>query len=235
MDTKFSNMKKLFILCAILFSTNILNAQTIKELEGRYTPSTSNSGYTRTHHRSGWDDFVDAFTPEDQTWGLGYSYSQHFPLTLSANYTYSCLSVATEFGLNFDGKKYTTNEYNPIGYLVVSPGFYCRFLSINCGVGFMSSSYTKTTTYKGDSYTEDFTGESEDGSTTIDGSITIPTSYTYSRSATKYDFVLKPSITGYIPVSDEYFYITINAGYNYIPKFKELNGWSFGVGFQWVI
>ena len=79
MDTKFSNMKKLFVLYAILFSTNVLNAQTIQELEGRYTPPTSNSGYTRTYHRSGWDDFVDAFTPEDQTWGLGYSYSQTFP------------------------------------------------------------------------------------------------------------------------------------------------------------
>lgn len=230
MDTKFSNMKKLFILCAILFSTNILNAQTIEELEGRYSSPFSNSRHIR--NRIGWDDFVDAFEPEDETWGLGYSYSQQFPLTLSANYTYSCLSVATEFGLNLDGKKYTTNEYNPIGYLVVSPGFYCRFLSINCGIGFMSSRYTKTTTY---SYTEDFTGESEDGSTTVDGSITISTSYTFSISATKFDFLLKPSINGYIPISDEEFYITINAGYNYIPKFKELNGWSFGVGFQWVI
>ncbi len=181
------------------------------------------------------DDFIDIFTPEDQTWGLGYSYSQQFPLTISANYTYSCLSLATEIGVNLDGKKYTTKEYNPNGYWVISPGFYCRFLSVNCGVGFMTSSYMKTTTYKGDSYTENFTGESEDGSTTVDGSITISTSYTYSRSATKFDFILKPSITGYIPVSDEYFYITINAGYNYIPKFKELNGWSFGVGFQWVI
>ena len=105
----------------ILLSTNILNAQTIKELEGRYSPSTSNSGYTRTYHRSGWDDFVDAFTPEDQTWGLGYSYSQHFPLTLSANYTYSCLSLSTELGINLDGKKYTTKEYNPNGYWVISP------------------------------------------------------------------------------------------------------------------
>lgn len=64
-----------------------------------------------------WEKFVDAFTPEDQTWGLGYSYSQNFPLTLSANYTYSCLSVAAEFGLNFDGKKYTTNhEFSNILY-----------------------------------------------------------------------------------------------------------------------
>lgn len=170
-----------------------------------------------------WDDFVDAFTPEDQTWGLGYSFSQHFPLTLSANYTYSCLSLSTELGINLDGKKYTTKEYNPNGYWVISPGFYCRFLSINCGVGFMTSSYMKTQTY-----TEDFFGESEDGSISVDGSISI----TIEHSATKFNFILKPSITGYIPISSEDYYITINAGYNYIHKFKELNGWSFGVGFQ---
>lgn len=237
MDTKFSNMKKLFVLYAILFSTNVLNAQTIQELEGRYTPPTSNSGYTRTYHRSGWDDFVDAFTPEDQTWGLGYSYSQTFPLSLSLNYTCNCFSLASEFGFNLDGKKYTTKynldsknyttkEYNPSGYWVVAPGFYCRFLSINCGVGFMTSNYSETQTN-----TENFSGESEDGSTSVDGSISITTGY----STTKFKFMLKPSITGYIPISDEDFYITINAGYNYIPKFKELNGWSFGVGFQWVI
>lgn len=237
MDTKFFNMKKLLILCAILFSTNILNAQTIHELESRYTPPTSNSGYTRTYHRSGWDDFVDAFTPEDQTWGLGYSYSQTFPLSLSLNLTSYCFSLATEFGFNLDGKKYstkynlddkkyTTKEYNPSGYWIISPGFYCRFLSINCGVGFMTSNYSETQTN-----TENFSGESEDGSTSVNGSISITTGY----STTKVKFMLKPSITGYIPISGEDYYITINAGYNYIPKFKELNGWSFGIGFQWVI
>lgn len=237
MDTKFFNMKKLLILCAILFSTNILNAQTIHELESRYTPPTSNSGYTRTYHRSGWDDFVDAFTPEDQTWGLGYSYSQTFPLSLSLNLTSYCFSLATEFGFNLDGKKYstkynlddkkyTTKEYNPSGYWIISPGFYCRFLSINCGVGFMTSNYSETQTN-----TENFSGESEDGSTSVNGSISITTGY----STTKVKFMLKPSITGYIPISGEDYYITISAGYNYIPKFKELNGWSFGIGFQWVI
>lgn len=233
METKFSNMKKLFILCAILFSTNILNAQTIQELEGRYTPPTPNSGYNR--HRLGWDDFVDAFTPEDQTWGLGYNYSQTFPLSLSLNLTSNCFSLATEFGFNLDGKKYTINnldgkkyttkEYNPTGYWVISPGFYCRFLSINCGVGFMTSNYSKTQTY-----TENFVGETQDGST-FEDSISITTGY----SRPGFNFMLKPSITGYIPISGEDYYITINAGYNYIPKLKELNGWSFGVGFQWVL
>lgn len=221
-------MKKLFILCAILLSANILNAQTIQELESRYTQPTSNSSNSRINNRSGWDIFIDAFTPEDQTWGLGYNYSQHFPLALSVNYTYSCLSVVAELGINLDGEKYTANLYNPIGYLTISPGFYCRFLSINCGVGIMASSYTKTKTW-GDSYSEEFGGESEDGS------VNITTSGSISTSAIKCNFILKPSITGYIPISDGDFYIIINAGYNYIPKFKELNGWSFGIGFQWTI
>ncbi len=220
-------MKKLLISFVLLSFVNVLNAQTIKELESRTVPS-----YPPIP--SGWDDFVDAFTPEDQTWGLGYSYSQYFPLTLSVNYTYSYLSVAAELGVNLDGKKYVANQYNLFGYITVSPGFYCRFLSFNCGVGVMGMGYTKTTTW-GDSYTENFGGESEDNSVSVDGSVNITTSGSISTSANKYHFVLKPSITGYIPISREDYYITINAGYNYIPKFKELNGWSFGVGFQWVL
>lgn len=223
MDIEFSAMKKLFILCAIMFSVNIVNSQTIKELEGRYRPIVKDYILPKT---SFCDKFVDAFTPEDETWGLGYSYSQAFPLSLSLNYTYSCLSIATEFGFNLDGKKYTIKEYNPFGYWVISPGFYCRFLSINCGVGFMASSYMKTQTY-----TEDFAEESGDGFISVDGSISIATEY----SEPKFNFMLKPSVTGYIPISDEDFYITINAGYNFISKFKGLNGWSFGIGFQWVI
>lgn len=232
-------MKKLLILSIILLSTNVLKAQTIKELESRYTPSTTTGVYTRKPppEITPWEKFVDAFTPEDQTWGLGYSYSQTFPLSLSLNLTSYCFSLATEFGFNLDGKKYstkynlddkkyTTKEYNPSGYWVISPGFYCRFLSINCGVGFMTSNYSETQTN-----TENFSGESEDGSTSVNGSISITTGY----STTKVNFMLKPSITGYIPISGEDYYITINAGYNYIPKFKELNGWSFGIGFQWVI
>ena len=179
------------------------------------------------------DDFVDAFTPKDQTWGVGYSYSQHFPLGLSVNYTYSCLSVVAELGVNLDGEKYIVNLYNPSGYLTISPGFYCRFLSINCGVGIVASSYMKTKTWGGN-YSEEFGGESEDGSVSVGGSVNITTSGSTSTSAAKCNFILKPSFIGYIPICDEDYYITINVGYNYIPKFKELNGWSFGVGFQWV-
>ena len=43
---------------------------------------------------------------------------------------------------------------------------------------------------------------------------------------------VKPSLTGYIPISDGDWYITLSAGYNICPKFKDLNGFTFGAGFQ---
>lgn len=256
MDTKFKNMNKLFILCTICFSVNILNAQTIKELTGRHTTRIVNTGNDVKSDNSGsnqkksGDDFIETFTPEDQTFGFSYNYSQHFPLTLSANYTYSCWSIAGELGLNLDGKKYTTNSvglgtdlevknsdirhYNPIGFLIVSPGFYCRFLSINCGIGFIANSYNYSYTKVKNS--SEIVNVTVNGSAIVNGSVTTTSdSCHYNGTKCDYRLILKPSITGYIPISDEKYYITINAGYNYVPKFKELSGWSFGVGFQWVI
>lgn len=240
MDTKLKKMNKLFILCAILFIFNDIKAQTVKELEGRYTPSTNdyppsmfNSRLDRSYS-SIWNDFVDTFTPEEQTFGVGYNYSELFPLTLSANYTYHCLSVAAEIGANLKGKKYTINQYDPLGYLTVSPGLYCRYLSINCGIGFLVSNYTKIETW-GNSHTEESSGGNDDGSVSHNSSSTTIISGSTSTETNKYHLIIKPSITGYIPISDECYYITINVGYNFLPKFKELNGWSFGMGFQWVI
>lgn len=211
-----------------------------KELDSGNTSSTI--GHTQPRHdskrsrpyRSSWGDFVDTFTSKDETWGIGYNYSESFPLALSLNYTYHCLSVGVEIGANLNGKKYTTNQYDPLGYLTISPGLYCRYLSMNCGIGFLISNYTKIETW-GNSYTEEFSGGNNDSSVSYNGSSTTIISGSTSTETNKYHLIIKPSITGYIPISDEYYYITINVGYNYLPKFKELNGWSFGVGFQWVI
>lgn len=181
-----------------------------------------------------WDDIKETFEPDDATSGLGYSYSEYFPVSLSANYTYSYFSIGLEAGANIDGKKYGKNKYNPQAYLAISPGLYFRYLSLNCGIGFVASKYTKTTTWGDNTYTEDYKYDNEDGSISIGGSTTITTvGGSTSTVEHKPHFMLKPSITGYIPICDEDFYITLNAGYNYIPKFKEVNGLSFGVGIQW--
>lgn len=202
--------------------------QTIIELEGRYQPSSR-----IIHKKTPWEKFVDTFTPEDETWGISSSYSKQFPITIAANRTWSVFSLGCEIGVDLKGDRYINEQYNPVCYFNISPGAYFKYISINCGIGSLLSSYEKVSTLiKGDSYTDSFEGESDDGCISVNGSVTI---ITISQTKTKWDFVFKPSITGYIPICDEYYYITINAGYNYIPKFKELNGWSFGIGFQWVI
>lgn len=233
-------MKKIFFFSVILFFTTIVvEAQKLDDLEKRWTPKTTSTGtISQTTNKTVtipqksckdkfnnfMDDFVDIFTPEDDMRGFGYAYSEHFPLTVSVNSIYSYFSIDFEFGFNFDfdSKEYYEQKYNPDYYLVLSPGVYLGILSFNCGIGVLGSNYYDfiigDTVYFGDE------------TTSISGSITLE----QSMKKYKAHLILKPSITGFIPIFDDY-YITINAGYNYLPNFKELNGWSFGIGFRFEI
>lgn len=228
-------MKRFFTYLLLLFLYPTISAQTVSELEARFKPEqTINTFYNDGAYewRTIWDnigffisDVVYELTPESQTTGFSYQFSDNFPISLSANYTYSVLSISGEIGINMDKNKYLNNTYNPLGYYLVSPGLYFRYFSINYGVGSMFGLYEET--IKGDNYeiTDD------------EGNVSIQIT-TGNRHIVEWGdayLLFKPSITGYIPISGEDYYITINAGYNYIPKFKELNGWSFGIGFQWVI
>lgn len=231
-------MKKIFFFSVILFFTTIVvEAQKLDDLEKRWTPKTTSTGtISQTTNKTVtipqksckdkfnnfMDDFVDIFIPNDNTFGYEYTYAQNFPLVVSVGGTSSYFSIVAELGFNFDSKEYYVQNYNPECYLVISPGIHLGVLSLNCGIGVLGSSYYDIiigdTTYFGDE------------TTSISGSITLETSIkTY-----KAHLILKPSITGFIPIFDDY-YITINAGYNYLPNFKELNGWSFGIGFRFEI
>ena len=218
-------MKKIFLFGVILlFTTIVVEAQTLDDLEKRWMPKTTSTGtISQKSCKDKWDnfmdDFVDIFSPDDNTFGYGYTYAQNFPLAVSVGGTSSYFSIDAEFGFNFDSKEYCVQNYNPECYFIVSPGIYLGVLSLNCGIGVLGSSYYDIiigdTTYFGNE------------TTSISGSITSEISIkTY-----KAHLILKPSITGFIPIFDDY-YITINAGYNYLPNFKELNGWSFGIGFR---
>jgi hypothetical protein len=149
---------------------------------------------------------------DEKTWGLAYSYSKNFPAALFANYTISYFSIGFESGYNLDKKKYVIHENetgNPQCFFAVSPGFYDRYFLINFGVGFLLDSRTKSSS--------NFTSSG----------------YAFaSTNVDKYSLFLKPSIIGYIPICDGDYYITVNAGYNIMTKLKDLNGPSFGVGFQ---
>lgn len=205
-------MKKLFVLLALLVSVNILNAQTIEELEGRWVSSTPIPTPTPSLS-SWWDDVIEAVSPEDGTKGIGLSYSSQFPLTLTSLGTISWVSVGSEFGVNLDRKKYSESQFNPFVYGMISPGVCCRFLSVNCGIGLMCGKIEKTTTHLGSMNGIDFSTE-------------------IVMEEFRFPLIIKPSITGLIPISEEELYLTINAGYNHVPKFDALNGWAFGIGIQ---
>ena len=172
--------------------------------------SKSNMGFSRIFRKIGnfCDDLAYVFEPEDETLGVGYKYSKYFPVTLSLNMTRSFVSLFMELGINTDNS--IISDYNPRFYMMFSPGLYFRFMSINCGIGYLPGDYVVNLD--------------------IENGNVVNT----EKTKTNY-YMLKPSITGYIPISDEDFYITVDVGYNYFPNIKELNGLSLGLGFQWVI
>ena len=203
----------------------------------RKKPASSNTGATRTYsetqsssqstskpkshgHDVDWDvDF--------ESIGLSYSYSKYFPLAIGVTYTNNHFSFGSELGFNLDKKELYPSDVETVSslkYLAFIPGFYCKFFSINCAIGGLSYNYEKSSTLI--SGNEAY-GNSGSSSTSVTASETT--------KEPKACFLLKPSITGHIPIRDEERFITLNVGYLYIPKFKELNGLTLGVGFQFVV
>lgn len=158
--------------------------------------------------RRRWRGFWESFEPDDETWGLGYNYSNLYNATLRTHHTVSFLSIINELGINCDKRVFDAPQYNLKAYWTIAPGFYCRYLSLNCGVGTTISRY----------YVESVFGESQ--------RVMVDKKF-------KFHFVVQPSVTAFIPICDEDYYLTLNAGYMFVPKFKQFNDWTFGVGFQW--
>lgn len=199
--------KRLLTIGLILFSVHSY-AQSLDELKGKSKITNterqrkySSSGYYRS---SGIDWDV-----ADETWGISYNYSKCFPVGISFSYTANHFYIGGDLGVNL--KKYVLKDNetkweigDPLFYLSVSPGLYIKYLSVSCGVGFLLDS-RETTEF------------SSNGSTSTKG--------------LGFSFFAKPTITGYIPIDDDWF-VTLNLGYDICPKFKNLNGISLGIGFQ---
>lgn len=162
-----------------------------------------------------WEEVCDILEPEDDYYRAEYIYSKAFPFSYSYTKTTDIWSVGGEMGFNFEGKEYHSQKYDPTAYLLYTPGVYFRLFSFNCGIGTLMSTHKKTKI-------EPVTDESS----------TISISYLYSWTAVKFDLMLKPNMTICIPFWDDEYFITLSAGYNYIPRYEDLSGWSFGIGFQ---
>ncbi len=211
----------------LLFMTEYASAQSIEELNSRRIKEHKQSSYTSTstgRHKKSVDWDVD-----DDTWGLAYTFSPHFPLSFSANGTWSYFQLGGELGFTLSGKRYdwdTNVTDQPIGYIMAQPGFFCKYFSVQCGVGALFDIRRKNIEENGGTTVI---------STTINGQSDISISqstYYVDQTTCGVNLCIKPTITGFIPISDDDYYLTISAGYLFVPKINELNGFTIGVGIQ---
>ena len=221
-------MKKIILLQVLSLLTLGGYAQSLEELKSKQKTTASERIRKSPNYRA----YSNSWDVDEDTWGLGYNYSSAFPLAISANYTTSYFYIGGEFGANFKKEQYIIKETqhekkigDPICYLSVNPGLYLKYISISCGVGLLFDSRDEATSYSS-SNSDIF----ENGP--VSGSTSIEVSSSTSMTTTGVSLFVKPSLTGYIPISDGDWYITLSAGYNICPKFKDLNGFTFGAGFQ---
>jgi hypothetical protein len=177
-----------------------------------------------------------------ETFGVTYNYGKNWPIGLSLNYSYSMFMVGLDIGVNLDKDKlnkhklemtdvmnYTKEdiEYDPLFFATVTPSFYLKYFSIGCGAGIL---YLKGTKHVSSSKSSSYSNISEGSSI----SVTSSSHSSYDEDCTKVKFMLRPSIKGFIPLSNEW-YLSLSVGYDYAFGYREKNGVNFGIGLQYAL
>lgn len=174
---------------------------------------------------------------DDETVGLTYNYGQHFNIGASFNYAVPCFLIAVDWGLankmdattstkvemtNIMNYKVITTSLKPKMFFTATPALNLKYVAIGCGAGILYMEGTETTNTRNTNITEN------DGGSTIQygGSSSTDT------QATRIKFMLRPSIKGFIPMSDEWS-LVVGAGYDYVFKYKKCNGFNFSLGLQY--
>ncbi len=172
---------------------------------------------------------------DDEAFAITYNYSKSFPLGLSFEYAWPWFRLGLDVGVDFKKDQYILDDVkmtdimhyertkkilDPKCYVTVTPSLYFKYVSVGCGVGALYMS-----------------GKKEESSSSYSSSNGISSSGTTfaTQDCEKLNFMLRPVIKGFIPISEDYMSIVISAGYDYIFGYKEKNGLNFGIGLQFVI
>lgn len=217
-------MNKFIVKClAIPLMVSSLNVygqhnKTIKDMESTIDKEYRNRKANIGTGRYSSNIFEDI--PDMMSWGIGYAYNKTYPLTIQTNYQVSYFSCGLDLGIGFNkNPQYDTpsKTLKTNFQATLSPGVYLKYVSVNFGVG-CAFATTETNVIS----ITDVSARNSSSSASV----------SYSTTTITGRLLLKPSITGYIPVDDDDHFITVSAGYNYAPNFKAINGFVFGVGFQ---
>lgn len=169
---------------------------------------------------------------DEETIGLTYNYGQHFNIGASISYAIPWFMVSFDFGLankmdavtstkvemtDIMNYTITTTSLKPKMFFTITPALNLKYIAVGCGVGVL---YMKGNEMSKFSYGKSYTGGYSYGSSTSES------------DAEKLRFMLRPSIKGFIPLSDEWS-LVVGAGYDYAFKYKKCNGFNFSLGFQY--
>ena len=158
-----------------------------------------------------FSDLVDEHSIE-----VSYGYSKSFPLNIGVFTNFSYFNIGLEYGQNFDKTPLVTKQHSNFAvsslegkcfYLMVTPGVFMRWVTINCGAGATITKYKYESVYS--SYTE---------------------KNVYFCMKPRVSFNLPVPFN--FKSRNEKFYICPYVGYLYVPKLTKLNNLEFGVGLR---
>lgn len=216
-----NKLNKIFLVISFMVSSLIVYGQdnpTIKDMESKVEKEYRNR--INNADTGGYSSNIFEDIPDMMSWGIGYSYNKTYPLTLQANYQVSYFSCGLDLGVGFNkNPQYdtSTKTLKTNFQATLSPGVYLKYVSVNFGVGCALAS-KETSVISNTNVSA--------------GNSSASASVSYSTTTVTGRLLLKPSITGYIPVDGDDHFITLSAGYNFAPNFKAINCFVFGVGFQ---
>ena len=176
-------------------------------------------------------DLSDLFDNE-QSLGATYNYSKDFPVGFSLNYSYTNFMISLDMGfcsgstpvhrkeldmkdvMNYDLSVY---DYEPKFFATITPSFYAKYFAVGCGFGALF--------LEGDE-------NHYDSNYTTSGTSSSGSRFHYSTVYSECKFMIRPTLKGFIPISDEWF-VSANLSYDYAFGYKKNNGLSFGIGLQY--
>lgn len=167
---------------------------------------------------------------DEETFGITYNYSKHFPIGASLNYAIPWWLFGVDFGMTLNADDYIIDNVEMTDIMnfrrtktTVKPRFFMtgtvalnlKYVAIGCGVGFLY-----------------FSGNREESIYTESSS--TGTGQSIPNNESKFKPILRPTIKGFVPFNDDWA-LSLNVDYNYVFDYKDLNGISFGIGMQYTI